>query len=265
MTMNIAIIYSPNWAEWAAVEAYSIFKTNEGNIKVYLISDKDGIFDASHITDHFGNRCKIEFINAEDKFKELIPSTVNVSSRFTKYALYRLMLPELVKDDKLLHIDADALVVGDVTDLYNTNIDDYYIAGALDIHADHYNLKKPLGLTDKDVYVNAGVLLMNLKKIREDKIYDKWLYDINHKAFPTHDQDVINKSCRKNILLMDNKYNVSISTGLNVERDKVRVMHYAGTEKPFYNNNVPHPHFWFRTVKDYRKTFGINKSEVQNG
>ncbi|QSF43539.1 glycosyltransferase family 8 protein [Paenibacillus tianjinensis] len=259
MTMNIAIIYSPNWAEWAAVETYSIFKTNEGNIKVYLISDKDGIFDASYITDPFGNRCKIEFINAEDKFKELIPSTVNVSSRFTKYALYRLMLPELVKDDKLLHIDADALVVGDVTDLYNTNIDDYYIAGAVDIHADHYNLKKPLGLTDKDVYVNAGVLLMNLRKIREDKIYDKWLYEVNTKKYMCHDQCILNKTCKKKIKLIDNKYNVSISTGLNLERENINIIHYAGNDKPWDKNSVPHPHFWFRTLKDYRKAFEVSK------
>lgn len=259
-TMNIALIYSPNWAEYIKVQAYSIFKNNLAPIKLYLISDEGGEFDTTYITDHFGEGYTIEFINAFESFKKKITTNMNVSTRFTKYALYRLLLPELISDDKLLHIDADTIVSGDLRELYDMDMGNSYITGAIDIHADHYNLKKPLGLKEKDSYVNAGVLLMNLSQIRQDKLQDKWIREANTTRYSAHDQCILNKTCKGKINLMNNKFNVSISTGLNVLKSEIVVMHYAGGDKPFTgNNNVPYPEFWFRTQREYRGLFGGDK------
>jgi len=253
--MNIAIIYSENWIEYALAEVYSIFKHNIAPIKIYLISDADGKPDTTSILTHFGGGYEIEFIDAEERFKKKINSTINVSTRFTKYALYRLLLPELIQDDKLLHIDADIVVTGNIRELWDIDLGDNYMSGREDIGADQYNLKRPIGHKETDLYVNAGVLLMNLKKIREDKIMDKWLYEVNSKKYAAGDQCIINKICKNKIIPMNNKFNVSISTGLNVKKKDIRVIHYAGS-KPFYTNDVPHPEFYFRNIKEYRKLFG---------
>ncbi len=254
--MNIAIIYSPNWAEYVKVELYSLFKNNPSLIKVYLISDEGGEIDTKPMLEYFDDGYKIEFINAEDTFTKYITTNKNVSSRFTKFALYRLMLPEMIQEDRVIHIDADAMVVGDIRELWNMNIGDNYIAGAIDIGADRYNLKRPIGLGINDNYVNAGVLLMNLKKIREDNIMKKWIYEANTKKYTCHDQCIINKICKDKISIMDNKYNVSISTGLNIVRDEVKIVHWAGNIKPWTNSNVPFPNFWYRTNKEYKQLFG---------
>jgi lipopolysaccharide biosynthesis glycosyltransferase len=259
--MNIALIYSPNWAEYVAAEVYSIFKHNVAPIKVYLISDSDGEIDTNSMLEYFGEGYETEFINAEELYNKRIPSTMNVSSRFTKYALYRLLLPHMIQDDKLIHIDADAIITGSIRELWDIDLDDNYMAGRIDIGADAYNLKRPIGLNENDTYVNAGVLLMNLKKIREDEIMDKWLYEVNNHKYAAGDQCIINKICKHKIIPMDNKFNVSISTGLNVLKEDIKIMHYAG-EKCWNSNNVPYPQFWFRLIKEYRSLFG---SLVKNG
>lgn len=253
--MNIAIAYSANWLEYTLAEIFSIFKHNKSPVKIYLVSDEDGRPDSKivkKLLDYFGIGYSIEFIDAEKLFDEKMPSKLNISSRFTKYAHYRLLFPLLIPEDKLLHIDADCVINGDLWDLWLTEMDDNYLVGREDMGANHYNLKKPIGLRPFDVYVNAGVLLMNLKKIREDNLPEKWFYEINNNRYQAGDQCVLNKTCKNKILPLDNEYNVSVSTGLNILKDDIKIMHYAG-EKPFNSNKVTFPQFYFRNIKEYRK------------
>src|SRR5690606_29404932 len=112
------------------------------------------------------------------------------------------------------------------------------IAGAADIHADHYGLRKNLNLAQTDPYINAGVILMDLKKIKELKLQDKWIYEVNRKLYAAHDQCIINYTCKGKIKLISNEYNCSISAGLDVPRDKIKISHYTGT-KPWVDGNVP--------------------------
>lgn len=254
MTMNIAIIYSPNWAEWAAVETYSIFKNHKDiPVKVYLVTDKDGFFDASKIEKKINDEHLIEFIDAGPLYSQLKTNNKNVTARFTMYTLYRLILPQLINEDKLLYLDADAVVNGNIEDFYNTDMTNYYVAGCEDIGADSYNLKAPLGIRKNEPYINAGVILMNLKKIKEDKIDSKWIYEMNANAYLANDQCIVNKTCKGKIKTVGNEYNTSISTGLNIERDKIKIMHWAGA-KPWNDNTVPHARIWFDHVRDFKKS-----------
>jgi len=254
--MNIAIIFSPNWANYILTEVYSIFKNNPSPVKVYLISDTGGDIDTSHLLSHFGEGYETEFINAEETFKKYIKTNNNVSTRFTKYALYRLLLPELIQEDRLLHIDADAMIVSDIRKMYEMDLYDYYMAGAIDIGADAYNLKRPLGLSIHDHYVNAGVLLMNLKKIREDNLMKKWVNEADSKSYPAHDQCILNLTCKNKILILDKMYNVSISTGLDILKEDIKIIHWAGNVKAWSSSDVPFPHFWYRTNREYKEQFG---------
>lgn len=252
--MNIAIIYSADWARYAAIEVLSIFSTNPAPIKVYLISDENGKMDLSEMCKHFGDGYNVEFINGEPMYKQAIPSTVNVSSRFTKFALYRLLLPDLIHDDKLLYIDADAVVNGDITELYNMPFNGNIILGAEDVEANKYNLKTPIGFQPNDLYINAGIMLMDLKTIRNEKIHHKWIHEANTKKYACHDQCIINKTCRNRIGVFKNKFNTSPSTGIDTGKESIRIMHYAGP-KPWNNATVPHPHIWKYWESEYTRRF----------
>lgn len=243
--MNIAIVYSPDWIEHVKVLVYSIFKHNPVPVKVYLISDGD---EKPDMTSLVGDTHTVQYINAESMFNMHI-NQLNVSTRFTKYALYRLLLPRMITDDRLLYLDADTIVMGDLTELYNMDLGSNFIAGVIDSGADTYGLKELLGLSDSDHYVNGGVMLMDLKTIRECGSVEDWIYNINHYPYTCGDQCVINQSCREYIAVLDPKWNVSLSTVRFA--DDARIVHYAGY-KPWNNSLVDNYHVWSQTHDEYQ-------------
>jgi lipopolysaccharide biosynthesis glycosyltransferase len=99
-------------------------------------------------------------------------------------------------------------------------------------------------------YINAGVALLDLDKIRDYGVYERWLHDINSRAFSCGDQDVINRACRGNIALVSNEYNSSLSTGF---ADQPKIMHWAGPadSKPWVNRQARNHHIWQRWANDY--------------
>ena len=90
----------------------------------------------------------------------------------------------------------------------------YYAAGVIDLGA-KTNLMTPEININKNEYINSGVLLLNLKKIREDnKTKELDEYINNHSLFYP-DQDAINVIFKDKILFLDNKYNSSLSSFSN--------------------------------------------------
>lgn len=99
-------------------------------------------------------------------------------------------LPEL---DKVLYVDSDVLILHDLNELYQTNIDGKYLAAVKDPSWFFENAHVlELNLEERGFYFNAGVMLMNLKKIREDNLLAK-LEDYTNNNFRTYmDQDAFN-------------------------------------------------------------------------
>jgi len=99
------------------------------------------------------------------------------------------MLPENV--DKVIHIDCDTIITSSLEDLWNTDITDKVVAGARDCIGDSY--KTELGLSKDSIYMNVGVLVLNLKKIRQEKIEDRFIKFIQERSrFFFADQGVFN-------------------------------------------------------------------------
>ena len=119
------------------------------------------------------------------------------------------LLPEL---DKAIYLDCDILVRGSLEDLWNIDMRDNYLAAvyhpnSLSINNGAFNR---LGIPVSQGYFNAGVLLMNLKKWKEDGIYQKCLDFIrdNYACIRNHDQDVLNAVCGKRTLILPCKWNM---------------------------------------------------------
>jgi len=153
--------------------------------------------------------CNIHFIDMKDRFNNV---RIDIShTTFTTY--YRLLAANLLPQyDKCIYLDADTVVCGDLSDLFNTSISIYYIAG-VKAPLFHYPKGgrnphcKKIGLPSIDQYINAGILLMNLKKMRDDGIIEKFLLLIENN-YPTQDQDVLNVACYNHIKHLHFKYNI---------------------------------------------------------
>lgn len=180
--------------------------------------------------------CNINFIyiNNETLFKGEAPQTVKHISIST---YYRFLLQQLFPNtDKLIYLDSDLNILTSLTDLYNTDISEYYIAAVTD-----NSEKECCKRLNLDMYCNAGVLLINLKKFREDNIQEKLFKysQENYDEIVYGDQDVLNVVCQEKILQLDKRWNAQICNSLKDNEDwlttakQAHIIHYISGLKPW--------------------------------
>lgn len=210
--VTVFMAVSPNWFQHVAKQIYSMDKYCSTKLNVFILTDMEYNFP------QYPDTLTTTF-NVLKYYQELLPHGFNVEARYSKYTLYRLMIPKLLPGvDKAIYLDADTLVTCDLWELFNREVK--MIAGIEDTGAVTH--RRDLGL---EKYINAGVLLMNLKAIRE--VGDKWLAMCNTKEYRFNDQDIINMTC--DIEYLPAYYNKSVCTPKSCEPG---IIHYAG-KKPW--------------------------------
>lgn len=123
---------------------------------------------------------------------------INNLNLFTPYALLRLFADKVDLPEKIIYLDVDTIVNNDIKELFDIDITDYEMGVVRDVFI--------WGMKNKRKYFNSGVLLMNLKKIKETKYLEKARNLCNSKKMLFLDQDALNYSWT-NILHLDRKFN----------------------------------------------------------
>jgi len=139
--------------------------------------------------------------------------------------LFKFFIPEIFKDfDKILYLDSDILVLGDLTKLYQTKLEDKYLAAVK-----RYNF---VGIRKKDDY-NCGVIVFNLKKCREDKITKKLIKTKNTNDDGRSSQYSYNNTISvKNIKLISPIYNNNATS----TQEDFEKFDFKNAYSPFLNN-----------------------------
>lgn len=136
---------------------------------------------------------KVIKIDVTDLYEKEFGHGKNENAYCTPYTLLRLfvdLIPEI--PDKILYLDIDMMVAKDISELYDTDISQYEYAAV----REKYGSK----LIRPD-YINAGMLLFNIKKIKETKLLEKARELIKRRKLPFADQDAIFWSTSKKLLL----------------------------------------------------------------
>lgn len=147
----------------------------------------------------------------------------NYGSRFTWMNMMRAMTPLIFpKHEKLLTLDADTIVMDDISDVLDLEMGerDYFSA-----------VKEPEKTRDGFLYVNLGVTLWNLAAMRESGIMPKIISALESKEYNWVLQDCLNDLCRGHIAEMPPEYNVTRYTQTGRDQEK-KIVHYAGD--PFW-------------------------------
>lgn len=136
---------------------------------------------------------EITKIDVTDLYEKEFKECVNESAYCTPYTLLRL-LADMIPDmpDKLLYLDIDMMIARDLKLLYDINIEDYEYAAVKE--------KYGCWLIRPD-YINAGMLLLNMKKIKETGLLEKARKLIREKKMLFADQDAVFWSTTKKKLL----------------------------------------------------------------
>ena len=148
--------------------------------------------------------CKLRLLQVDESLFTSLP----LSSWVTVQAWFRIKLPDMCTDlDKILYLDCDTLILGDLSELFNTNLDNKYLAGVKDIWGIHTYCKRLKMVSG--VYVNSGMLLFNADFCRKENFFDKIVEFANNNAkiIEFCDQDSINKIADEKKVVLHPKFN----------------------------------------------------------
>lgn len=131
----------------------------------------------------------VKLIDVTDLFNAQRPIK-NMATRFTPYCMLRLYADQISDlPEKILYLDNDVICRLDCLDFYNQDITNYEIVGVLDHYGKWFFRNNPF----KADYINSGVLLMNLKKIKETGLLKKCRDRCKEKKMFMPDQSALNK------------------------------------------------------------------------
>lgn len=141
---------------------------------------------------------KVTKIDVTNLYENEFYKCKNETAYCTPYTLLRL-LADLVPNlpNKILYLDIDMMVNDDISKLYNTDISEYEYAAVKEKYGSIFIWPD---------YINAGMLLLNMEKIKETKLLEKARNLIKTKKMLFADQDAIYRSTSKKLLL-PRKYN----------------------------------------------------------
>lgn len=247
MRINIALGMTPNWFEFARVTVGSVLLNArpEDEYHFFIMANEFCDYDRKMFTSlNAIHPAEFEFILIDDSFFDgAIHDWLGVSSS------YRLRLPSLVHESKVLYLDSDIIAVQDISPLYETDISDYYLAGVEDKCSEM--MKSRVNLSEDDIFFNGGMQLINLDAFRENNLEKIIMKKLRESTFYT-DQDVINDVCRGKILSLPLKYNIMPCSGAYQTRQEEFIesinnpvlIHF--TDKPWNGANCQHADTWFQ-------------------
>lgn len=194
--INILLCGNKKVFDGALTLSISIMKRTKEPINIYIftmsvtrlnpefvaIEDKQVEFLEKVLKSKNSNN-KIKKIDVSDLYDKAFKGTKNETAYCTPYTLLRLLadqVPEI--PDKLLYLDIDMMCGGDLSQLYNIDIEDYEYAA----------VKEKYGCwIIRPDYINAGMLLLNMKKIRETGLMEKARKMLQERKLLFADQDAL--------------------------------------------------------------------------
>lgn len=256
--INIVYITDDNYINTTIMSIFSLFKTIKKRCNVYVLCDfsKQDSYD---IVKNSCNEFNIKLINASNYIEQYKKNIVEYR-HVTVSAILKFFLAEIFIDqDYLLYLDSDTIINKDITDLFNIDINSNYAAVVKDtlyfVNRNHLN---KFNINNK-YYFNSGVMFLNLKKLREDKISKKLVeYKLSHNS-NFMDQDAFNAVLGSNVKYISWKYNFLpfYTKRLNLDSlsymfdydfrhkdlkeiiDDSIIIHFGGPDKPWkYNQGI---------------------------
>ena len=187
---------------------------------------------------------KIEFVNLNYYIEE-VKDKLYTRDYYTNTTYFRLFIPNLYPQyDKVLYLDSDIVVLGDIADLYNVEIGDNLVAAAPDDVIQSSNIfqeyaERVVGVAKYQNYFNAGILLMNLDEMRKFEFQEKFLYLLEQIKFTVaQDQDYLNRLCKGRVKIISTVWDRMPIPDSSVKDEDLKIIHYNLIYKPWHFDDV---------------------------
>lgn len=220
-------------------------------------------------------KISVRFFSSKEMFSGV---NLYIASQFyAEEAYYRVLTPWILKNyDKAIVMDSDLIIKSSLEELFITDIGKNYIAAVKDIvyqgflNVNHNNdyeyCKSEMGMHNPYNYVNTGVMLMNLKLIREHYTMEEIVDYMGKHKFRIQEQDALNVLFEGNIYFLQLKWNYYVCTNTAIrfyvdhapynskliydaEKGLSGIVHYASQPKPWNNPDMPFADLFWECAK----------------
>lgn len=290
--MNVVLSGDDNYSPYMATTMVNLRKYLPNNIKTdfYILYSGNDEVVKNNLTDFVNNKLEnssIKFYDVAKKNKKELEFLKDFHHgehlSIGTYALYFVAdaFPEI---DKALYMDVDIIINDNLLPMYETDLKDKYAGVVRHTDNSYHGINKICknGMNFKEyfakfyedknceTYFNAGIQLMNLKKMREDKcstLFLKEMKRIGLKTFKSdieyHNQDFFNSVFYEKTLIIDMRYNINVNRKFKFKSmkkffpaeiaenlDKAvlnpAIIHCTGSKKPWNNFKVKKSRIWWR-------------------
>lgn len=213
--LNVVYTGDDNYAILAGISMVSLFENNKqcGKLNVYILADNISNENCAKLIE-IGKKYNREvyLINIVDSLKNLQEKGIkgyrydNAAGGYTTYS--KLLIHDLIPDkNRLIYIDDDTVVVGDITGLGSLDMHGKPIGLAYDCCQNRY--KKFISINENEGYYNAGIVVFDIDKWKERRCMERIIDHISRvrSEYPLADQDLFNVVLHEDIYRLDMKYN----------------------------------------------------------
>ncbi|MGL6063961.1 MAG: glycosyltransferase family 8 protein [Fusobacteriaceae bacterium] len=237
--MNLVFLINDknNYARHLGATLMSVLLNTREKWKIYVIytvlSEENMIKITSLVKE---KKCEVEYIKITEKLLDKF--SVGKGTHLDIIVFGRLYIPEILKNEKkAIYLDCDIIVKSPLEELYNINLDEYSILAIPDSVKDQELNKKRLKLSKEKIYFNAGVMVMDLDKLRENKLFEKTAYfcNSNKEELLLNEQDALNIIFENNFKCGGIEWNYTHGNceDNKISKEKINIIHYTGEVKPW--------------------------------
>lgn len=233
----------------------SVLKNSKEDWNINIIYENLSSETKSKLNEMIGSyKSKINYIEMD---KEILKKfKVGTGTHLSSIVFARLFIPEfLKKEDRAIYLDCDIVVLKPLEKLYKIDLNGKSIGVVLDGKKDQKSSLQRLNLSLNRTYFNAGVMVMDLKKLREN---DKFLKTIEYCLKPDrelqlNEQDALNIMFENDYMINDLIWNYTHgnSEENNCLESEIGIVHFTGDIKPWdCRSYSPYKHLYWRYLNE---------------
>ncbi len=174
------------------------------------------------------------------EYLQTISDKLPIRDYYSKTTYYRLFIAEMFPEySKAIYLDADTIVQGDISKLYDVDIQNAYVGACHEqvmIQEDVFGtyVERVIGISRYNFF-NAGMLLINCEQFRVSFVLDKFIDYLHYYDFVvTQDEDYLNLICKDHVYWLDQRWNTEMFGEIPYPIEQANILHYIMTSKPWH-------------------------------
>ncbi|MEI0612774.1 glycosyltransferase family 8 protein [Brachyspira pilosicoli] len=256
---NICFCSDNNFVPYMEALIVSILKNSLDNEKF--------IFHIITLNISDDNKLRLDYLKKIKKFDIFYYKPVNIDKynkwfqektdrKWSVEIFFKLDIPILLSHlDKVLFLDCDMIVLDSLKELFETDLNNFYVGAVEDKYFNNSHLKK-IGLDISHKYFNVGLLMLNIKEFNSNNLSDKidsYVNNTDKLYFP--EQDILNFIFHGKTKYFDYKYNFTsaiVKKHKNIEN--IIIPHFTLVKPLYHNTPIVKNRFYYAFWKYFIET-----------